>query len=251
MHIPKCGGSTLNFVLDKVYGPEAIYSIDNTTTAQQFRQLPQAEQLQYKLLRGHEKFGMHTCFLDEPHYFTFLRDPAERIISYYYYVQRMPGHRTHQMASSMGLGEFVKSYGGEDFHNSQLKYISGFDGPVERMFEKALENIHQHFSFVGLVEAFDASALMLSKLYGWKLPLYKKNNVGTNRMEVDGRTLAMIQELNHGDYLLYNHVRSTFNEAIKRGGIGFQKDLFIFRQRKNFRAYRRKMRKKYPWLPYV
>ncbi len=44
------------------------------------------------------------------------------------------------------------------------------------MLEKALENIEKHSSFVGLLEQFDESLILLQDIYKWRTPFYKTQN---------------------------------------------------------------------------
>ena len=68
--------------------------------------------------------------------------------------------------------------------------------------KKAIENIEQHFSFVGLHERYDESLIILKQLFGWGVPYYKKKNVNASKKPtstIDTATLQVINELNHED----------------------------------------------------
>ena len=101
MHLPKCGGTTFNTILDRMYLPEEIFDIkltDNSSlNTEDFISLAVQEKDKIKLLKGHMQFGLHKYFSANSEYITFLRNPIERIISYYYYVKRSPNHRLYKI----------------------------------------------------------------------------------------------------------------------------------------------------------
>ena len=93
MHIPKCGGTTFNNILDKIYLSEETFDIkqklNTRLNIEDFINLKVQEKDRIKLLKGHMQFGLHSYFSASSEYITFLRNPIERIISYYY-VKKSP-----------------------------------------------------------------------------------------------------------------------------------------------------------------
>ena len=95
LHIPKVGGSTISKIIERQYRPRNIFHVrDNSSQKRiqncvdEFKVLPVAEKERIKVLMGHMGFGLHN-FLPQPSvYFTLLRDPVERVISYYYFILR-------------------------------------------------------------------------------------------------------------------------------------------------------------------
>lgn len=85
LHIPKTAGQTIHAELSRVYGPKAISPVRVHTEAD-----PGAGQFPpgYKLYSGHIDWeALET--LPEPRFvFTVLRDPLERIASFYFYLRR-------------------------------------------------------------------------------------------------------------------------------------------------------------------
>lgn len=223
MHIPKNGGTTLDSILDKIYQPEEVFNIkpiDNTRlNHDEFKNLPKEDRNRIKLLKGHLDFGMHEFMNKKASYITLLRKPEERIISFYYYVLNRPRHRLYKQVKNekMSLYDFVTKINQGDVNNAQIRVISGIDGNEEEMLQKALENIENHFSFVGLVEKFNESMLLLEERHQLNIPYYKSLNKTSNRVsfnELDNKTKEAIIQLNKGDALLYNEIESKFNSEI-------------------------------------
>ncbi len=85
------------------------------------------------------------------------------------------------------------------------------------MLEKALDNIENHFSFVGTVEKFDESLIILKKMYGWRTPFYGVINKTSNRprvSEIDKETLEIVTYYNAADIKLYDEVSKKLKAKI-------------------------------------
>jgi len=168
-------------------------------------------------------------------YITFLRDPIDRFLSHYNH-GKFYGHH------SMSLEERVKV---ASESNYQTKFILGKKEPGERDFkgrikdvEKAKEILSKDYAFVGIVEQFDESLILMKK----QLSLnslnirYEKKNVlsykGVKKDDLSYFLINKIREVNRLDYELYNFAKGELFEPQKiKYGNSFRKDL------KNFRNY--------------
>ena len=80
------------------------------------------------------------------------------------------------------------------------------------MLEKALENIKQYFSFVGTIEKFNESLIILQKMYGWSITNYEiknKNDASKKIEEIDRKTIDAIKYFNAADIALYETMSFT------------------------------------------
>ncbi len=224
MHLPKCGGTTFATILERVYPSQETFTIkviDNTKlNTEEFINLPEEKRDKINLLKGHLEFGLHEYMSGKTDYITFMRDPIERVISYYYYVKRKPHHKLYQrnlFKDGMSLYEFVTQIKQADINNGQIRFLSGIQDTEEHMLEKALENIENHFSFVGTTEKFDESLAILQKMYQWKTPYYSVENKTNNRPlthDIDAKTLEAIEHHNAGDIAVYNKITKELNDRI-------------------------------------
>ncbi|WP_162558662.1 sulfotransferase family 2 domain-containing protein [Robertkochia solimangrovi] len=245
MHLPKCGGSTMSTILNRFYQKENTFNvkvIENVRlNIDDFTGLNQSQRDELNLLTGHIHFGIHKYFTNSYDYITFLRDPVERIVSFYYYVKRTPEHRLYQnklFSKETSLYDFVINSTEGDIHNGQIRFISGIVDSPNIMLERALENIYSNFSFVGIVEKFDESLILLQNMYGWNTPTYKILNETKHRPKIemlDTQTLEVIRDMNKGDIELYNLMKAELSNKIKAtDSFNFDLMKLKFLNRKNY-----------------
>jgi hypothetical protein len=224
-HLPKCGGTTIHSILERMYEAEHIFDIkviDHTRlNTEEFIQMDLKRRKKILLIKGHLLYGLHEHMHRDCSYFTFLRRPEERIISFYEYVQRRPEHRLYEqvIGKGMNLYNFATTISEGDVHNGQIRFISGIEDKPEFMLEKALENIEKHFSLVGTLDKFEESLVLLKHKYQWTMPYFHVLNKTKDRTPLsalDSKTLEVIRERNQGDIELYSIMSSKLDQAIKK-----------------------------------
>ncbi len=88
LHIPKTAGQTVHSELTRVVGPEAVSPVRvHTQTAPGAAQMPPG----YSLYSGHIDWDALDTLPADRFVFTVLRDPLERIASFYFYLLREAG----------------------------------------------------------------------------------------------------------------------------------------------------------------
>lgn len=235
LHIPKTAGCTLNALIDRQYSPEQIFSFYSEEAFDEFPNLSQDRCEKIKMFRGHIAFESHAHVLGDfdpypDNYFTFLRDPVDRVISHYYHVIRNPDNHLYPYTEEgqLGLEDFLKTKIPTILNNGQTQLLSGLwkDVPFgecdAEMLETAKKNIQEHFILVGLTERFDEAICLLRIILGWQNNIsYVPRNVGDNRPKrdlVSSETLAAISELNQLDIALYEYAEQLFDEKVQRYG---------------------------------
>ena len=117
--------------------------------------------------------------LDWP-YVTFVRDPVERIISAYFYYQKL-------FKDNIGIKDFAKIY------PNHMSYVMGDD--------------LTKFKFIGITEKFDESLVKFCKVFNipWKKRITKRQRVNINyKGKVSLKDIDYLKGLNEKDYELYN-----------------------------------------------
>jgi hypothetical protein len=238
LHIVKTAGTTIHRIIERNYQPEEMYWIGTDfRTFDHFTSMSDEGRAQIRVLRGHMVFGMHEHLPGTFTYFTLLRDPVERAISYYYFIRRTPEHHCHDLivSNGMSLKEFVESGADILIVNGQTRVLAGgkwHDECTEEAVEAAKKNLREYFAVVGLVERFDETLYLLKRVFGWRGLYYTRQNVGTNRPEIDELTPATLDAVvraNQLDVQLYQYAAQLFEEQIRQQNALFSLEVRLFR----------------------
>jgi len=236
LHIPKAAGTTLKDILYRQYSADEIYELDAKQFIQSqedFKQLDPAQKNKINILMGHMYFGLHEFINSPTAYITMLRNPIERVISYYHFVKKLPSHEDYELikTNNISLQEYCQM-GRQNMCNGQTRFLSG-TGESEicdyDMLAVAKQNLQKSFAAVGIQERFDESLLLLQKKLGWnKMPFYYRRNTNRSnsysRLEISSDTLAIIRKHNKLDLELYEYANHLFEQELEQ----YQQNLKIF-----------------------
>jgi hypothetical protein len=257
LHIPKAAGGTLHYLLEMQYPPGESFATCNTprhphNDLTHFEALDEAQLARIRLLNGHMGYGLHRYLPRPAFYVTFLREPVERVLSHYSFERTLPDSPVYAYLQSgkMDLKGYVRYYAeAADMDNLQTRMIAGNwhkrgHGPcTQEMLETAKRNLHERFAVVGLAEEFDASYLLIKRLFGLRSVHYRRRNKTRKRLYRDQITageLDFIRQHNRFDLELYPYARKLFAAQVRQQGIPFQLELALFRARNRFYStYRR------------
>ena len=241
-HLPKTGGTTMHAILRRQYRSETIFRTnpeEHWESLRIFRELSEKEKSKYRLITGHMRFGIHEDIKNLSFYITFLRDPIQRIVSYYYYILSYRNHYLHQEIKSknMSLIDVLESGIAREFENSQTRRIAGYARtpygcPPDDMFELAIDHIEKYFPVIGLTERFDESLILMSNFCRWKLPYYTKLNTGKikpTRQNISDETFDTIKKFNELDIQLYEYTNRKLEQQILDFGPAFLTQMKMFR----------------------
>lgn len=242
VHIPKTAGTTLSTIITKQYKPTEIFtfnpSISLSKQIYNFKKNPDSTIRKLKLIQGHFYYGLHNLLPQKCTYITFLRDPVDRLISYYYFIRNWQEHHLHQEAMSMSLVDFVcYSNISTWFDNGQTRFISGenpdFRQVSHEMLNKAKKNIDNYFLIAGIQEDFDQSLIFLKNKLQWKKCFYAPKNVNKFRIDkndLSSRDLKVIENFNELDLELYRYAKNILDQQMSKQGTEFERELEMFRR---------------------
>jgi Sulfotransferase family len=180
LHLPKACGTTLTKLLMRWFTPGEVFAVDRRKPAEirsALEKRARQKSPRLRLIVGHAAFGLHET-LDRPvQYITVLREPVQRLLSNYRYVQRTREHRLHAEVSSgaLTLKEFAAR-----FSDLQTRYLGGAPNvrPDADTLARAKENLRRYFAVAGVADRFDESALLIHRAFGRKLRGFSSENVG-------------------------------------------------------------------------
>jgi hypothetical protein len=241
LHLPKTAGTTLTKILEQQYPAEQIYSIGALAQdgIRKFKRMSVEERRRFRLVIGHLNYGLHQFVPGLSTYFTILREPVDRVISYYYYVRRSPEHYLHEFSNTenMELKTYLESKVSIMMDNFQVRLISGvwneypFGECPAHILKLAKRNLSQEFKVIGLTEEFDKTLLLLKQAFGWSRLQYTRQNVTGRRpmkQDLPPDTLQAIASANQLDIELYRYARALFQEQIRQCGPSFSREMRRF-----------------------
>ena len=240
LHIQKTAGTSIIALTREHYGDSIIHHGDHVGH--------QPEDFSDTLfVSGHFGFEFARCLMKDRYCFTFLRDPIERILSFYYFLRTQDPSLfpMYRFAHEHTLEEFLQA--GFDnplarpriWNNQtwQLAY-GGYSDPKQRMpddfkREELLELAIKHlseFSHVGFTDTVAADQKIILKALGITPPEKEMvANANPGRKTIDNlpaSTLTLLNELTELDQELYHHACETYKKT--RLGSLLKKPLRLF-----------------------
>jgi hypothetical protein len=220
-HIPKTAGTSfLKTVVEPNIPESQIYHYGDI---KKFF----VEQHDYTLVEGHVPYGLH-YFTNRPvKYITFLRNPIERAVSYYYFIKdsdvNVYKHPLRDYADSVSLKEF---YENKKFQNQQTRFLAGFLSDrlyainsylsLEKVIlDKAVNHLLNYYCF-GILERFEQSIALFQERLEWpktvKVAHQKKTNKRPKLADLDKATLHSLKEAHILDLYLYDFAVKYFDD---------------------------------------
>jgi hypothetical protein len=230
LHVPN-----LNHILDRKFRKSNQYNYSTVTPEESMGRLKKMSIRQKKnigLVRGHFVYGFHDWFeIEEPKYFTILRDPVQRVVSHYEYSARKKNHSLYELRQSkeISLEEYVSNICPE-VQNGVTKQIAGSYvndnfgygrniancNDQKILYDMAIENIQKHFVMIGFTEAFDKTIFLLKNCLGGGLTnYYYRMNQNINKKEdkyqISEKERQCIVKNNWADIKLYDYCLDKFD----------------------------------------
>lgn len=245
VHLQRCGGSTLNNLLDLHFHNREILRAHLL-----HRESDQVKGIAghtgaplvlgrdvsgYRLITGHNNLTDVQALAANPVFITFLRHPVDRVVSLYDYWRSHTAEYAEKhglqgplLARRLSLAEFVESEEPEARYNvgngMARQLLGGLVAPIDLPDSELLllaGDKLERFSFVGITEMFDLSAALLCYVLQWNLPdeiedanRFEQNIRESHEFEPvakeppSGATLARLIEKNRVDLELYRRGRA-------------------------------------------
>ncbi len=246
IHIQKTAGTTIVDLARSAYGNHNVMSHDDYLKGINYSQLTGEVRIDEKVLRdfhnipflsGHFGYGFAKRYMPGRYSFTFLRDPIERILSFYYYCRGCDPAKfaLYKLSQQVTLDEFLQK-GLVDpevknfiWNNQVWQLASGF-GDVDtqslssfegiELLELAIKHIDE-LSYIGLAETFEADRDRILRDLGIVPPEARiVSNTNLDRPtcnDLPQSTKDLLFELTELDRVLYKKAWSRKAPPLKGG----------------------------------
>ena len=241
LHIAKTGGRSFEDLLKSNFPKEHTVRIDVPNGYPE--NIPSNVFHDYRLYLGHLGYYFLSLFPEDkkPFWITMLRDPVERVISYYYFFRNVKpvdkNHTSYQhqvLANTLSLLEFVKSdataslvnnYQFNNLVDSEMIYYNTTGvkhkrsrSPVE-LVTLVKDRLQNECMFFGITEQYDKSIALLCYTFNWDLPTQPltKLNVTPDKpsnSELMPEVIEAIRSKVDLDIEIYDFARELFKKRI-------------------------------------
>lgn len=210
-HIPKCGGTSLHRTFEAIFG-------DGYAWGPNFRKLRRAP-IQAEECRklhgggGHVNFGCDPLTRDPERnfvYFTVLRNPVDRFLSFHRHIIDHPAHRLSKLypkAREMNPLEFatlIHEAKDPESGNRQSIMLTARENAEP---DEVIEHVEKNYSIVGLLERMDILLEELQKIFPNFTINQHRLNSSRARHEAPElvRLESYLRDVNARDFALYEH----------------------------------------------
>ena len=267
LHIPKCGGTSLNNALQKCYfnwslsdtnnivnldAPASWEAIEKSKNlglkpdtvddyqVMKFREellLYHMSQRHIRFISGHFPFSSqaHDSFSSQYAFITILRNPVDRWISSYFYNRNRQNYQYRKI--EMSIEEYLESDYGCSQGYEYAKFLAGVEEEGKYMttqsINRAKENIHK-FRLIGFLEDMKTFSIEFENIFGRKLNIGFLNQKSTSENSdlqiVLEKFQDKIKNICQPDIEIYEYAVNNFKKVIKKNTIdSFFKDKILLK----------------------
>ncbi|HXG78773.1 MAG TPA: sulfotransferase family 2 domain-containing protein [Methyloceanibacter sp.] len=226
VHIPKAAGTSFKNVLWRVYG-RGFLTYHRRLSRYSPTRISAKQAQDILAISGHLPYGFHRMFGSwlrralyrdgifarrEILYVSIVRDPVDRLLSYFHFVRSFPVHRLHAETKDMDCAQFFEYMAAINNHaccNSlQCAMVTGGHGESDM----AIEFAERKFFAVASLENINALVSALGARLEWpEVEIAHKNQSPREGSSEADRTLIeqFCSQYCQADALFYRHVAAS------------------------------------------
>jgi len=218
LHIPKTAGTSIVDLARLHYGQKNICSHGD------FMGIEAASLIATPFVSGHFGYEFARELMPGRYSFTFLRDPIERTISFYYFCQtRNPDEfEEYRIAQENSLSRYLEMAIESkqlDSWNNQTRLLAHSRESASKFSETellSLAKLHlDDFSYIGFTESFEQDSGVVARAMGMGPKQAGHSNVTPKRVSVDeltSNTRRLLEKVNELDIELYQYAKQRRHE---------------------------------------
>ena len=238
LHGFKCAGTTFCWILEKLYGPNLLYVEKKGGRDRLFWNdlMQKCDLAKYSAITSHTLELPPETSDDQYLFIEFVREPLARIKSAFSFQIKVG-----DISADLSFNEYVKRSLGTSRENFMSRRLSGQypDQPIWSLDNEAI-NLNKSNLFVGSVESFDESLVLLEELmgnnHGTKLDLAyanAQNKSSYNKLTDHNKYQledGLLEKVAHRDLSLYQNVQESIAAKI-RNTANFNQKYANFKER--------------------
>lgn len=224
LHIPKCGGMSVRKALCDNFEDHDAYTIGGWNDEAMQKTIDALRDRiaggnRPKLVMGHIAYGVHRQLgLEEAEviYISVMREPIERVLSFYKYVRQSKEHLLHAQSNALPFHEFIRlDKVRPEISNVQYRHLAGrMDRDFTAAFTRFAGALERNAVIVGTLEAYDKTIEIFNGFFSINMKNSIQNQSEMAPFVLSEEDRAFLEEINKKDYTLYNLVRKNLE---KRG----------------------------------
>ena len=222
LHLPKTAGMTLRSILERVYAEHGVEFLTNKGgELRAFAQRPLEARRRVALLGGHIPWGAQAA-IPGARAITVLRDPVERVISFYHFTKRAPNtlHHTAINEGGLTLADCVESGLLDGELNLQTTMLGDRRAPTpDALLASAKRNLRACAAF-GLAERFTESMEYMARELNWPEVDWESRNVTQGRPRAADLDTGLVDRIRAGaalDAALHADAVELFERRVRGG----------------------------------
>jgi hypothetical protein len=224
VHIPKTGGASVKSMFAHACPRGTVIDAGNYMRGPEraIARISSGRIARGRVAVGHIPYGLfHAHLPGDTRYLTVLRDPVERVLSYYHgHIRRTPRTERAGVVTAESLQDAIDLRLPE-LTNLATRLLCGEVSPMDELPANALGRAKanlREFEFVGITERFNESIVLMQHVLGLPSAVYERQHVSKGRPsaeQVPENQRRLITETNSLDMELYEFACRLFDERVR------------------------------------
>jgi len=232
-HMPKCGGSSFTQFLLEQYPPGRILHLRgarwNREILLEFNRRPAEERQALLLTIGHGVDDAFPFIGADTLRVTCFREPVERIVSLYHYIEREPAHHLHTATRRKGMciEGFLESVPTPETRSYFVQRLSKLpidviEADPRTAAQAALDGLARDYDLAGLLDRIDLLAAEVARRARFapgrrELPRVNAAAELSGGVQLSAGARLQIERMNEADILFYRALRQRIGGPVMEG----------------------------------